>query len=425
MKTISADKPLLDPKEDYLGYSPFARHLAENISTMPVGDGLVIAVYGSWGGGKSSLLNFVLHYLQQKPEEERPVIIQFNPWWFSSHQDLIRQFFQQLRAALLEGTLRQKFENILSSLASLFEIISMSFPYVNVEKAAERYQERQISVPKLKQEIAAELRKQNKKILIVMDDIDRLTADEIRQIFRMVKTVADFPNILYLLAFDKEIVTRVLTQEQGIPGESYLEKIVQVPFELPVPDKERLQKLFFDKLSKIFDTASPDLFDSQYWESVYWNGINTFLHTPRDVTRLINTINITYSAVKSEVNPVDFVAIEALRVFCSQAYHVIRTNPAEFTAGLELRPELAYEKVTRLRKFHDGWLKKIPARVRPGVKQLVTNIFPKLETLWNGVSQPNIPNAWQKQLRICDPDIFDCYFRLSVCQTSGAVASVP
>jgi predicted KAP-like P-loop ATPase len=83
--------------------------------------------------------------------------------------------------------------------------------------------------------ISDRLRKASSKLLVIVVDIDRLSGDEVREVFRLIKSVADFPNVTYLLAFDREAVCRMHEPMQGGTGEEYLEKIVQVPFELPKP----------------------------------------------------------------------------------------------------------------------------------------------------------------------------------------------
>src|SRR5260370_27778057 len=61
-------------------------------------DGFVVAIYGAWGSGKTTLLEYITYYLEQKPEENRPQIIPFNPWWFSGREALVRHFFAQLQS---------------------------------------------------------------------------------------------------------------------------------------------------------------------------------------------------------------------------------------------------------------------------------------------------------------------------------------
>src|SRR5205085_179058 len=97
---LSGDRPVVDPATDALGYAPFARHLSRSLMRMSPPEGLVTGIYAPWGAGKSSLLNFIIHYLNAEQAESKPVVVQFNPWWFSGQEDLTRRFFGQLQAAL-------------------------------------------------------------------------------------------------------------------------------------------------------------------------------------------------------------------------------------------------------------------------------------------------------------------------------------
>src|SRR2546430_9915637 len=90
---LSTDRPGTDPSLDRLGYAPFAKRLAQSIARLPRAEGQVVAVYGRWGFGKTTMLNYVRYYLDQMERTEQPTIISFNPWWFSGHDDLVRAFF--------------------------------------------------------------------------------------------------------------------------------------------------------------------------------------------------------------------------------------------------------------------------------------------------------------------------------------------
>jgi predicted KAP-like P-loop ATPase len=105
---LSADRALVDPAEDRLGYAPFAKQLARSLLRGCPADGLVVALYGAWGTGKSTALNFVLHYAEQDPDADQPVIVRFNPWWFAGHEDLVRRFFSQFEAALFKWKARKR-----------------------------------------------------------------------------------------------------------------------------------------------------------------------------------------------------------------------------------------------------------------------------------------------------------------------------
>src|SRR5262249_9543177 len=154
-------------------------------------------------------------------------------------------------------------------------------------------------------------------------DVDRLTAEEIRLLFRLIKAVADFPNVIYLVAFDKRVVLEALKTEQ-VSGESYLAKIVQIPFELPLPGRHALQLMLEQRLQKILIGTPTGLFNPSEWRRAYVDssygsdahGIKHFIRTPRDIVRLTDTLRLTYRAVSGKVNAVDFITIETLRIHC-------------------------------------------------------------------------------------------------------------
>jgi predicted KAP-like P-loop ATPase len=416
--TLSADKPLLEPKEDQLGYALFAKHLAFSLTKMIPAEGFVVAIYGPWGSGKTTLLNFLFYYFKEAPPDEQPIIVPFNPWWFSGHEKLAKHFFDQLQASLasseidlssLQGKISE-FADMVSELPS-----SIHIPYISIGKIAVEFTPLKSSIKnviKLKMEIAEELRKQPRRIFVTVDDIDRLNPEEIRQLFGVIKSVADFPNIVYLLTFDKKVVIEALRESQGISGENYLEKIVQFPFELPLPDRSSLYRLLFAKLESIMAGTPEGLFDQTYWGNVFMRGIEHFISTPRKINLLTNTLSVTYPAVQGEVNPVDFIAIETLRIFCPESYNMIRTYPEKFTGR-----EWVASKIDQLRTFQESWINQIEEGSREAVRGMLSQIFPKLGEMWGDLGfEPTNEATWRKQLRICSPDIFPIFFHLALPQ---------
>src|SRR5262249_25633415 len=153
------------------------------------------------------------------------------------------------------------------------------------------------------------------RVIVLIDDIDRLLPSEMTDIFRLVRSVGDFPNVHYVLAFDRSIVAKALSDECRTDGERYLEKIVQAPFELPRPSAATLHQMFTSRLRDVLAGTEEELFERQRWSEVFLTGIAPFLRTPRDVTRLLNALTVTYPVVRNEVNLVDFVAVETVRLF--------------------------------------------------------------------------------------------------------------
>lgn len=418
MSSLSADRPSTDPKEDLFGHAPFAKSLADSICRYPGNDGLVLALYGPWGSGKSTVLGYVNYYLEQQSGDNRPVVVTFNPWWFSGQENLARAFLGQLQAVLPAKS--EKFKKLGDLLGDFAEGVGGLIDLSGMTGGAAGRLGKLIGmvtkrkpkdVPALKSEISKILKEAKKRVLIVIDDIDRLTPDETRQLFTVIKALADFPNVVYLLAFDHEVAAQAIEQQSGLPGARYLEKIIQVPFELPPIDRVALRAALFQRLSEVLGDIPEGTFDQSYWTNVYHDGIDALIQVPRDVVRFTNTLAVTYPAVRGEVNAVDFIALEALRVFLPNLYDIIRSNQDRFSGHTR---DIHYSGAERSKaEFHDEWRTALPESFRENAQSLVERLFPKTN---NSIYGSDWLSEWRRDLRACHPDIFPIYFRLTVPQ---------
>lgn len=407
---LSPDVPLKNPTNDAFGYASFAKDLSQSLNKMVPSEGIVMAIYGEWGSGKSTLLNFVSNYLDRE-DNDKLMVFRFNPWWFSDREDLTRLFFDQLSNALGKN----KYKALKKKIADMADALSdqqygwVASLFIKIFGFGSDK-----DVVTLKEEIGEILKESDKKIIIMIDDIDRLNADEIRDLFRTIKAVGNLPNIIYLLAFDKEVVVKALETEQNLSGSDYLEKIVQVPFELPVPDKILLRTYLFKELEKILNNSATEEFDEYHWGNVYYDGIDPFIQTPRDIVRYTNAVSVTFPIVKNEVNTVDFLAIEALRVFNQRAYNFIKRNQHLFT-GIRSASRGTIDLRNKEKEEHETWLETVSNDIRPTTIKLLKRLFPRFSSCFGGAAHGNdfIP-VWRKDKRICSADVFPVYFRLTI-----------
>ncbi|KTA79454.1 KAP family P-loop NTPase fold protein [Aeromonas salmonicida] len=416
MTVLSADRPSSNPQEDLFGHAPFAESLANSICRYPGNDGLVLALYGPWGSGKSTVLSYVRHFLEQRPEAEQPAIVTFNPWWFSGQENLARAFLGQMQAVL--PAKNAKFKKLGDLLGDFAEgvggLIDLSGMTGGAGSKLGQFigmltKRKPKDVPGLKSEISKILRDAQTRVLVIIDDIDRLTPEETRQLFTVIKALADFPNVVYLLAFDREVAALAIEQQSGMPGERYLEKIIQVPFELPPVDRVALRAALFKRLDEILGDTPYGLFDQSYWTNAFHDGIDPLIQVPRDIVRFTNTLAVTYPAVRGEVNPVDFIALEALRVFLPGLYDIIRTNQDKFSGHSR---DNRYDGDQRaIAVFHEQWVQTLPEQLRPSTRFLLERIFPKIGQMGYGVDWLA---QWRRGLRACHPDVFPTYFRMTV-----------
>lgn len=406
---LSPDKPLDNPEFDAFNYAPLAERLAKSIVNMTPPDGLVIGIYGEWGLGKSTFIKFILHYLEKLPDEEQPIIVHFNPWWFAGSEHLVKQFFGQLHA-ILRSRLSKSVKGLLVFLKTYGDIISENTGSGVIKAVSNLIPDfKNQDVYSLKSEVAKALKKQKKRIVVVIDDIDRLSPDEIRQVFTVIKAIADFPNVIYLVAFDKAVVTKALDDR----GAEYLEKIVQVPFELPLPSKVQLQKLLLENLERVIGEVPralhydvSEFFQAEIIPYGYLQYIQQIVDTPRKVARLTNALTVTYSAVKGEVDPTDFIAIETIRVFIPELYDEIRRRKETFVGSNQSEADRSYFDSFTSQKWYTE-----------NIATLLKQLFPKIDTrmvLWDT----------SRALRIRNPRYYDTYFRLTISSDDVSISEL-
>jgi predicted KAP-like P-loop ATPase len=264
----------------------------------------------------------------------------------------------------------------------------------------------------LKKNVGAALTASGKRFVFFVDDIDRLTPDEARDFFRAIKALADFPEVVYVLFFDREEVGKALTASLKMDGEAYLEKIVQAPFHLPAVDRQQLQKKLFKGLDSIIEAhPMPFAFDQGRWVEVYSDGLDRLIRKPRDIVRILNAISVAYPPVAGEVNPVDFIAIEFLRVFEPHVYGSIREGKDYFSGA---PTQLDYKKAEE-KDYFEAWKASLPVGSRENTAGLVGRLFPKVErVLTTNRFVSSDSSGWRKELRPCSEDNFDVYFQFGV-----------
>jgi predicted KAP-like P-loop ATPase len=114
---VAGDSPISSPTQDLFGIDPFAKALAASIARVDAKDGLVFAINGTWGTGKSSAVNLVTHHLEHEFAGDDILVVTFNPWWFSDSEALTISFFQELHASVGKS-LSESARNAMATLGS-------------------------------------------------------------------------------------------------------------------------------------------------------------------------------------------------------------------------------------------------------------------------------------------------------------------
>jgi hypothetical protein len=380
------DNPIKTSKEDALGRASVAHDLALSIRNLDASEGVVAAVLGPWGNGKSSFVNLMR---EQFAEDPALTVIDFNPWVFSGTRSLTDVFFTEIAAELRlkDGN---KFDAIAEGLDEYGDVLSplAIIPgfgnwWDRATKSARTFaawwSKRRKGSTTFRDQVAKALLGLDEPIVVVIDDIDRLTTAEIRDIFKLVRLTARFPKIVYLLAFDRVRVESAL-QETGVPGRAYLEKIVQVGFDLPVVPSELLRSRVFAELNRVMDSVPELRFDANRWADVYYEVIEPLLFNLRDVTRFAISARPNIVALGSDIETVDLLALEAIRVFRPEMFVALQaakqalTEPTRDYGGTaNAAHQSAIDTLLQSSKETPGVARSLIRRVFPAGRRYVEN----------------------------------------------------
>lgn len=280
-KLISPDLPISKSIEDTLNRGSFAKNLAKTLLQYSLSSSFTIGLYGEWGSGKTSLLNMILENIEYI--DNNAIILRFNPWLCSEPKQLITQFFKQMANVIkLKKPAAEQAWKLIDQYADIFEVANLvpgagtilaTVGKTLAKRAEKQVEQRTGDLQKSKDQIIDKMLDENLRIIVSIDDIDRLSEEEIIAVFQLVKALADFPNTVYILAFDYEVVVRALGKIQHGDGREYLEKVIQVPFEIPAPSMENIYDALFSKLNIVLGDIQEERWDKTTWAELFQFGL--------------------------------------------------------------------------------------------------------------------------------------------------------
>lgn len=337
-----SDKPIEQAYEDRLNRKGIAKTMATTLFDLKQTGTFTIGLLGKWGVGKTSLVNLVLSGLKEIDNQKgsSTLIVRFEPWHFTDTTQLISQFLIQLASVFQrkKGQIINKIGDALIKYSVAFDLAkNIPFPYAEtvgtIGKHAMSFIGKKIknnidqkNIIKQKEYVVKLLEKEKRRVLVVIDDIDRLSNEQIREVFQLVSSVAKFPYVSYLLVFDKDVVIRALEKVQEGNGNDYLEKIIQIPIEIPPIKNSDLFELLFQELTKLSESFPNISVVKERWNIVFNDCISPFISTIRDVNRLLNLLQYKFYGIPSDVDFSDMVAISVTELFQPRIYKWIKQN---------------------------------------------------------------------------------------------------
>lgn len=354
-KSFEVDTPIKSTNVDYLNMSPYAHEIAIRITTLNTEKSFAIGITGSYGSGKTSFMELIKEIL--KKDYDKHIILDFNPWLSRNENAIIEDFFETVSNELKKYTSIsihsiKKYSNKLSELDG--STIGKTLALFNNPVGATN------SLGELFNQVNSIFKRIDKKVIIFIDDIDRLTYSEIFETLKLIRTTADFHNVAFVAAYDKSYVISAIHHSINSQSNYFLEKIFQAEFTLPFFERSRLIKILKDKLLQITDdqfylTEIKDYVESSEIDSNKF--LSDYLFTVRDITRFYNNLLIDYNLLKGEVEFGDLFQIELIKLKFPNVYELLFDKMSEIfenTSGNDpqnIKLIDNYDNVNRKRTF--------------------------------------------------------------------------
>lgn len=340
------DVALHGEQPDELGLDNFVARLARTVVLPVGGNSLVIGLEAPWGSGKSSVLDLLCRRLCV--DQEKPIVVRFNPWMASGSDGVSRAFFSQFSGSLRnadEQELAKKLVTYGEMLEELMPPPARVLPRLGIQhlrRIAGRIPE--LDIQGEWDQLSDSVRKINKPVVVIIDDIDRLEPEDVVTVFQLVKVVASFPRVAYVLAFDPKPVDAAL-QQGGMyeMGREYRDKIVQANIPLPRIPYPARKRFLQTRLEQRIEAWKFDLSDAErrlLAEAVPL--VLTALKTPRDIKRVLNKTLIAAEVLRNEVNFADVLVFESTHAMFPSVIDLIRHRPEVVNAG-DHEAEIGYE----------------------------------------------------------------------------------
>ncbi len=294
----------------------------------------VIGIEGKWGSGKTT---FIDELESSFLNNEQYTIIRPNPWQYQSPQEILKGFFDDLSDKLLKtsGLKSKHLKGYIHSILNENKVLSI-FSKIGGARNSDFY----------KSALNDDIIQSQIKIIVIIDDLDRLDTDELKLVLNIIRNIGNLANTIFVVAYDKLQVLSILDNDEA------LSKFIQVEISLGVIENGFIVKYLEDELEKRFpneieaynksnkliaDTSMTSISNPSNFQNT---SALMLLRNKRDAIRLLNNFSLQYSLLKETVNFTDFLFLSIIKLKFPIIYQKIKDkeifNPDPFTEFYEI-----------------------------------------------------------------------------------------
>ena len=314
------------------GWGGYIKSLVDNLMAADTSQvAFSMGIAGEWGSGKTNFL----HKLKDELNSKECIVIEFNPWRSSSPQNIVSDYFDTLKEALLPHY--SALDKPLSKYAKALVELDVND---KVTKYAGWLVKEEQSLQSQQENISRCLEYIRRPIFILIDDLDRLDKDEVFEVLKLVRNTAQFKNMIYVVTYDKDYIVGMLEKKGVSAPHLYIQKIFPLEVSLPGFEDYLLPQLLYQEL-KHLDKSGKEIVE-QLYGNIYRIDkktnryvITDYLKTFRDIQRFSMAFMVNLNPYlsmddyKNEIYLEDFFWLEVLHYSDLNLYMKLKNNPQE------------------------------------------------------------------------------------------------
>lgn len=303
--SLLKDWPIESAEQDIFELKDEAEKIAKGISNVDRKKTWSFAITAPWGTGKTSFMNMVIEQVKTSHKDEFE-FVQFNPRDCKSYQSIQEEFFSLIACVLSKYDSRCS-STIKDYMASLQLIDNRGI----VEKIINFY--KIWDKGDLKESIGKSFESLSKRVLVVIDDFDRLQKEEILEVLKLIDSNAAFKNLIFLTAYDKKQVNKALGDAYKTEDACFVDKFFSLEFQIPSRPYTYVSQFIIDNMCAMIKADSSE---KTLIASVVNNQkriLQDYIPTLRDAKRLVNQVVIDYKQVRGDVLVSEYLLIELLK----------------------------------------------------------------------------------------------------------------
>lgn len=310
-----------DVDYDLLNRESIINHLVNIVlSTKPQGK-FVISLEGKWGSGKTTILKNVKKIIE-KADTSIVVIDDFDPWTYGTEESIVENFFSCI---VKRNDLKMNTSEIKRSISILSNAIIDSPEKSNLLSS---FLWGNRDANDSKKQINEYLKLCGKRVVMYIDNLDRVEDDKIIFLFKLIGNVLDFDRVTYIISFDNEKVKRIFDTNLNIDYD-YVKKIVQMQIIVPEVDGTAMENIVVkctSNLIALYDKSDKEA--KEYNEFISY--IAKHIRDIRDFKRFINSVAMKALTDRSNLSKRDKIIIEYIRMNNYELYKSICNNRQYF-----------------------------------------------------------------------------------------------